>query len=264
MAYFQSDWRSVMNEDEFSGKTAVVTGAAGGIGGAAARMLAAHGARVLCWDRVEAGLARTAAEIGAETPDATVHVAAIDVTDEAAVTAALNDVPRVDVLFNVAGITVSKPMIDCDVAEMVELMRVNVGSVMTTTRAIVPKMTSGGVIVNTTSSVAQRIGPGQGPYGASKAAVDFITKAFAVELSDVGIRVCAVGPGAVDTPFPLAALQGHPDPGAELLAAAKAWQLIGRLARPEEVAAAMCYLASNAGSFYTGTTLWIDGGSSVK
>lgn len=253
-----------MNEQEFSGRTVVVTGAGGGIGGAAARMLAARGAQVFCWDKDEDGLVRTMTKTVAEMPDALMQIATVDVTDEAAVTAAISDVPQVDVLFNIAGITVSKPMIDCDVDEMVELMRVNVGSVITTTRSIVPKMTSGGVIVNTTSSVARRVGPGQGPYGASKAAVDFITKAFAVELNDIGIRVCAVGPGAVDTQFPLAALEGHPDPEAGLLAAAKAWQLIGRLARPEEVAAAMCYLASDAGSFYTGTTLWIDGGSSVK
>jgi NAD(P)-dependent dehydrogenase (short-subunit alcohol dehydrogenase family) len=132
------------------------------------------------------------------------------------------------------------------------------------TTAVVPLMPRGGVIVNTTSVSALHPHNGSGMYGSSKLALVYLTQVFARELAHLEIRVCAVGPGAVDTPMAHRQMAGLADTARALRASVEATQLINRIAQPEEIAAAMGYLASEDGAYCTGTTLWIDGGVAAK
>jgi len=256
-----------MKPDEFLGKRALVTGAASGIGRAVTRMIASHGGTVGCLDVDGDGLHETASQLADHATGQRIATAKVDVTDAVGVSRAIDELGfgTVDLLFNVAGIIMTKPLASCDVDDLERVMRINVGSIITMTSVAVPLMPRGGVIINTSSTSALHYATGSGIYGASKAAINHITKCLANELSESGIRVCAVGPGGVDTPMPrrLAAEMGV-DPESTVKAAVAKSQLIPDLARPEEIAAAMGYLASEDARMCTGSTLWIDGGANVR
>ena len=220
----------------FSGKRALVTGAGSGIGAAVARLLESEDATV-----VAADLTGTDVEL--------------DVRDEAQVARVVRDL---DVLVNVAGVgsTTTAPETSLDVWE--DVFAVNARGTFLCCKHAIPAMIArgGGSIVNV-ASVAAIVGlRNRAAYCASKGAVVALTRALAVDHVDDGIRVNAVCPGTVDTPWVRRLVA---DVG-ESLDELTARQPLGRLGTPEEVAEAVAYLASDAASFCTGSVLVIDGG----
>jgi NAD(P)-dependent dehydrogenase (short-subunit alcohol dehydrogenase family) len=232
----------------FAGKRALVTGAGSGIGAAIARKLAAEGADVILAD-IEAGAAKAiAAEIGGQSLQ-------LDVRDEEQVAAAM---AGLDVLANVAGIgsTTTAPETPLDIWENV--FAVNARGTFLCCKHAIPGMAErgGGAIVNL-ASVAALVGlRNRAAYCASKGAVVALTRALAVDHVADGIRVNAVCPGTVDSPW----VRRLVEDSGESLDALRARQPMGRLGLPEEIAGAVAYLASDAAAFVTGTTLVIDGG----
>jgi 2-keto-3-deoxy-L-fuconate dehydrogenase len=227
----------------FEGKRALVTGAGSGIGAAVARKLAAEGAEVIVADLEPEAVA---GELGAKA-------VVFDVRDEQQVAPAMADL---DVLVNVAGIgsTTNAPETTLDVWENV--FAVNARGTFLCCKHAIPGMAArgGGSIVNI-ASVAGLVGlRNRAAYCASKGAVIALTRALAVDHVGDGIRVNAVAPGTVDSPWVRRLVE---DVG-ESLDALRARQPLGRLGTPEEIADAVAYLA--AAEFVTGSVLVIDGG----
>jgi 2-keto-3-deoxy-L-fuconate dehydrogenase len=239
-----------MAQDRFTGRRALVTGAGSGIGAAVARALHAEGAQVLLADAAADRVAAVADELGDGA-----RWAALDVRDEDAVRAATQDI---DVLANVAGIgsTTSAPETTLDVWE--DVFAVNARGTFLCCKHAIPGMAArgGGAIVNM-ASVAALVGlRNRAAYCASKGAVVALTRALAVDHVGDGIRVNAVCPGTVDSPWVRRLVE---DVG-ESLDTLRARQPMGRLGRPEEIAEAVLYLASDAAGFVTGSAFVIDGG----
>jgi NAD(P)-dependent dehydrogenase (short-subunit alcohol dehydrogenase family) len=220
----------------FAGKRALVTGAGSGIGAAVAELLVAEGADV----------------VAADISGTDVH---LDVRDEAQVTDVVRDV---DVLVNVAGIgsTTAAPDTPLDVWE--DVFAVNARGTFLCCKHAIPSMIArgGGSIVNI-ASVAALVGlKNRAAYCASKGAVVALTRALAVDHVSDGIRVNAVCPGTVDSPW----VRRLVEESGESLDDLTARQPLGRLGTPEEIAQAVAYLASDAAGFVTGSILVIDGG----
>ena len=238
-----------MSNDRFTGKTAFVTGAGSGIGAAVARALHAEGAAVTLAD--VSGAAETlAAELGG-----TARAVRVDVRDEKQVRAAL---PELDVLVNVAGIGSTTNAPDTTLEVWDDVFAVNARGTFLCCKHAIPKMIArgGGSIVNV-ASVAALVGlKNRAAYCASKGAVVGLTRALAVDHVGDGIRVNAVCPGTVDSPW----VRRLVDEVGESMDMLRARQPMGRLGLPEEIAAAVAYLASDAAAFVTGTALVIDGG----
>ncbi len=239
-----------------TGKTAVVTGGGSGIGRAAARLLAEAGAHVAVLD-VDGGRAATvAADIGGVA-----H--AVDVTDEGSLEDAFSAVVGtrggLDILVNNAGIAVRGPATTLSVADWVRVIGVNLTGMFLCARIAARHMEqagNGGAIVNTASIMG--ISGGLYPnvaYQTTKGGVVNMTRALALEWASLGIRVNAVAPTYVRTGL-TEGLLGNP----EVLARIEAATPLGRLAEPEEVAAAILFLASPAASMVTGSILPVDGG----
>jgi 3-oxoacyl-[acyl-carrier protein] reductase len=241
-------------------KVAIVTGGASGIGLATVRGLAASGARVVVADLDGDGARAAAEEVGGTAVQ-------VDVTDaascEAMVAAALDAHGGLDVLACNAGLTTSPaPAVDITEDDFDATFAVNVKGAWLTARAAVPALrTSGGAIVVTGSVMGDRTRPGFAAYAPSKAAVNHLARTLAVELAPDGIRVNSVAPVATDTPM-LATFLGDDDPDAARERFVASIPL-GRLARAEDVASAICWLASDAASFVTGVVLPVDGGRSI-
>ena len=232
----------------FAGKRALVTGAGSGIGAAVARRLAVGGADVILADVALQPIEELAQEIGG-------HPLQLDVRDEEQVAAAM---AGLDVLVNVAGIgsTTTAPETPLDVWE--DVFAVNARGTFLCCKHAIPGMAErrGGSIVNI-ASVAALVGlRNRVAYCASKGAVVALTRALAVDHVADGIRVNAVCPGTVDSPW----VRRLVEDAGESLDALRARQPMGRLGLPEEIADAVAYLASDAAAFVTGTTLVIDGG----
>ncbi|CAM3098640.1 SDR family oxidoreductase [Mycobacterium intermedium] len=233
--------------------TAVVTGAGNGIGRAISRRLAASGAHVVVVDRDADAARRTAESVGGTA-------VACDVSDERSVAGLAEVVESVDVLVNNAGIWRSQTLDDSTVADVDDVLGVNVRGTWLVTRALLPKFGSaGGAVVNLTSVLAELGGVGRGIYPASKAALVALTKQMASEYAGRRIRVNAVGPGLVLTEGTAAEFG---DPG--LRDAVAAAMPLGRIGDPEDVAAAVAFLASDAAGYVTGQVLYVDGGWSVN
>jgi 2-keto-3-deoxy-L-fuconate dehydrogenase len=250
MAHARELEEPVLADERFAGRRALVTGAGSGIGAAVARRLAAEGAEVVLTD-VHAGAVETlAAELG---PPAT--ALGLDVRDEEQVAPAT---AGLDVLVNVAGIgsTTTAPETPLEVWE--DVLAVNARGTFLCCKHAIPGMAArgGGSIVNV-ASVAALVGlRNRAAYCASKGAVVALTRALAVDHVGDGIRVNAVCPGTVDSPW----VRRLVEEAGESLDALRARQPLGRLGTPEEIAEAVAYLASDAAAFVTGTVFVIDGG----
>jgi NAD(P)-dependent dehydrogenase (short-subunit alcohol dehydrogenase family) len=239
-------------------RTAIVTGAARGIGLACAQRLAAEGARVLLCD--------VAPEVAAAASALDQPHATADVSTAAGVEALFDCADRelggLDILVNNAGV-MSKPasLVDLEEAEFDRVMGVNLKSALLATQAAARRMIPrrGGAIVNLTSVTAVIAGGDQIPYTVSKSAVKQLTANTALSLAPYGIRVNAVGPGVIETPM-AAAVTGA---GGEALGKVLSRTPLGRLGRPEEIAAVVAFLASDDASYITGQTIFADGGRLV-
>jgi 2-keto-3-deoxy-L-fuconate dehydrogenase len=238
---------------ELAGLRALVTGGASGIGLATARLLAARGAAVVRLD------------VAAGDPEAPLELVRADLTDDAAVRAAVLGAAErlggIDIVVNNAGVGAVGTVEDNPDAEWHRVFDVNVVGIVRVTRAALPylRASAAAVVVNT-CSIAATVGlPDRALYSATKGAVQSLTLAMAADHLAEGIRVCCVNPGTADTPWVRRLLAAAPDPDAELRAL-RARQPSGRLVAAEEVAAAIAYLASPLAGATTGTVLAVDGG----
>jgi NAD(P)-dependent dehydrogenase (short-subunit alcohol dehydrogenase family) len=252
--------------NRLQGKSAILTGAASGIGLGTAELFAEHGARLLLVDRNCAELDAVAARLKAGGT----HTVAVcgDVAQAAtiarAVATALDSFGQVDVVFNNAGIMPYGDLQTFDEAAWDEVQSVNVKAMFLMAKAVIPHMLERGKgsIINTSSVMATLTEPGYEAYTTSKAGVIGLTKALAVSYAGHGIRVNAVCPGWVDTPMNRKAAE---DAGglAKLLPLIKRQQPQGRMASTREVAYAVLFLASDEASAVTGSALYVDGASTA-
>jgi NAD(P)-dependent dehydrogenase (short-subunit alcohol dehydrogenase family) len=247
-----------------AGKRALITGAASGIGRATAVLFAREGAAVVLFDRDE-GSGRAAASAIASETGGGAHFLAGDVTSAEDCRAAVDETLRLlgglDILFNNAGVIRRGSLVDTSEADWDLTMSVNVKGIFLLSRCAIPVMVrqGGGVIVNTASNWGIVGGPRAAAYCASKGAVVLLTKAMALDHAKDGIRVNCVCPGDIDTPMLRSEAQQLGQP-VEAMLAESASVPLGRVGRPEDVAEAVLYLASDAASFMTGAPLLIDGG----
>ena len=242
------------------GRNIIVTGAASGIGLAAAQLFASYGATLMLVDRDEA-----VRDVAASLPGA--HSATADITDSAAVAEVIARFPALDGAFNNAGIEgaggAMVPVIDYPDAEFDQLLAVNLKGLWNCLKAQLPALQAngGGAIVNTSSVMGWLGAGGMAAYSATKHGVVGLTRSVALEAAGLGIRVNAVLPGAVETPMLTA--RGFPaNPG--FAAAAAGAHPLGRIAKPVEVAEAAAWLLSDKASFVTGQLLAVDGGFSAQ
>ncbi len=240
-----------------SAKVALVTGAASGIGATIAKTFAVAGARVFVADRNEAGGRAVAEQIGG-------RFVQLDVTVEADCLATAQATGPLDVLVNNAGIGHVGTVLTTTGADLDRLYAVNVRGVFNCCQAFVPAMLErrAGSVINLASvggvvGIRDRLA-----YCTTKFAVVGLTKSLALDHSATGVRFNCICPGRVATPFVEARLQEYPDPVAARYEMAGT-QLQGRMIRPDEVAAAALYLASDESAMVTGSTLMIDGGWSA-
>ncbi|MBM3521313.1 MAG: glucose 1-dehydrogenase [Alphaproteobacteria bacterium] len=243
------------------GEVALVTGAARGIGAASAALLAAAGAAVIVADLDPGAAEASAAAIRARGQRASALT--LDVTDEAKVGAAFEDVKarhgRLDVLVNNAGIALRKPTVELTRADWDKVVAVNLSGVFLCAQAAARLMLAGGGgrVVNI-ASIMGLSGGGLYPnisYQSTKGAVVNMTRALAVEWSTQGIRVNAVAPTWVKTELTKPLFENP-----ELLGRLKAVTPLERFPEPDDIAAAVLFLASRASSFVTGHTLAVDSG----
>lgn len=244
-----------------AGRVAIISGGAGGCGGAASRLFAEEGAAVGIIDRDADGALALAAELTAKGYRAVGAGADVSKADEveravAAVTGALGPAR---VLFNHAGTLVVKRFLETTEEEWDWLMAVNVKSMFLMTRAVLPGMIAagGGSIVCTSSISAIAATPGEVLYDTTKGACHMFARAIAVEYRDQGIRCNAVCPGFIRTPHGMREVRDLTALGVDVSEAALAAQQ-GRMCEPEEVARAALFLASDESSFVNGTHLYVD------
>ena len=238
------------NADRFSGRVAVVTGAASGIGAAVAHRLLEEGARVASFD------------LHADAPDGVLALAG-DVSRSADVQSALGRVQEelgpVDVLVCAAGVPGdSLPTVEVTDEEWRKVLGINADGVFYWNRAVVPGMVERGYgrIVNVASIAGKEGNPMAAAYSASKAAVIALTKAVGKDVARSGVLVNCVAPAVIETPMLDGITQDHIDYMVERIP-------MGRVGEPEEVAALICWLASEECSFSTGATYDISGGRAV-
>jgi NAD(P)-dependent dehydrogenase (short-subunit alcohol dehydrogenase family) len=242
-----------------SQRSAIVTGAAGGIGLATARRLLRDGASVLLADLDQARLDAAAAELGKEAEPARIATIVCDVSREdqvaAAADAAIARFGHWDVLVNNAGLMIFKPIEEQTAADWQRILGVDLLGAFFFIKQAFLKMQRGGAIVNVSSVHAVETEPLVAPYAAAKTALLSLTRSAALEGKPKGIRANAVLPGAVDTPM----LWDNPNvrSGAEVINKAE-------VGTPDDIAAAIAFLASEDARFVDGDGLRVDGGRLVR
>lgn len=240
---------------DLAGKTAVVTGAASGLGRAIALGFAARNATVVCADVDEEG-----AESVAAGADGDATAVAVDVTDRDSLAALRDDVladhGSYDVLCNVPGTNTRKPVLELSEAEWREIVDLNLTGVFLAAKTLGPPLVEQGhgSVINMSSIRGIDGGPDQSAYSASKGGVVQLTKVLAAEWAPA-VRVNALAPGYVKTPLVREAMAD-----ADWYDAMREKHMLGRFGDPDEVVGGAVYLASEASSFVTGSTLSIDGG----
>lgn len=238
----------------FSGRTAIITGGASGLGLDTARRIVAEGGKVCLWDvnaqMLESAKSRSHAD----------HSVIVDVSDSNAVAKAATDshqlLGKIDILINSAGITgATVPVIDYPIDSWCKVMDVNVNGLFYCCRFVIPFMLQSGYgrVVNISSVAGKEGNPNASSYSASKAAVLGFTKSLGKELATKGVIVNAVTPATFESPILDQVPQSHID-------YMRARIPMGRLGKSEEIAAAVCWLASEECSFTTASTLDTSGG----
>ena len=246
-----------------AGKTALVTAAGQGIGRAAALAMAREGASVVATD-VDPGLLARLQGVDNLT------TRTLDVLDDEAVTRTLAGLPPLSILFNCAGYVHNGTILDCAPTDWARSFDLNVRAMYVAIRAALPPMlaryeSSGQTasIVNMASIAGSIKGlPNRFAYGASKAAVIGLTKSVAADYVQRGVRCNAIAPGTVDTPSLAERINAYPDP-AQARQMFVARQPMGRLAKPEEIAPLVVFLASDEAAFVTGNVYSCDGGMTI-
>ena len=236
----------------FTNKTCIVTGGASGIGRATCLRLASEGGRIVVADLHLAAAQVTVDEIksaGGEAIAVEVDIGN-SVQVQSVITTTISTYGTLDVIINNAAMMTFQPILDVPEADFFHVLTTNLGSVFYFAKYGVPHMTPGSAIVNISSVHAHATTPNVVPYASSKGAIEAFTRGFAIEMQEQKIRVNAVAPGAVDTPM----LWNNPNikSGVE--------KVEGAVGKPEDLAAAICFLASDDARFVTGTTLIVDGG----
>ncbi len=236
----------MLNENRFSGRVALITGAASGIGAAAARRLLDEGAKVATLD------------LRAEGPEGALVLSG-DVSSSADVNAAVAEAGAVDILVCCAGIPgQSLRTVDVPDEEWKRVLAINADGVFYCNRAVIPGMVERGYgrIVNLASIAGKEGNPMAAAYAASKAAVIALTKAIGKDLARTGVLVNCIAPAVIETPILDGITQEHIDYMVERIP-------MGRIGTADEVAALICWLASDECSFSTGATYDISGGRAV-
>jgi NAD(P)-dependent dehydrogenase (short-subunit alcohol dehydrogenase family) len=236
------------------GRTVLLVGS-GGIGREAACALAAQGATVYCADRV--------ADVAAATADAADHGASavvLDVTDRAALERTVADLPEVDVLVMTAATNVRKRILDYRPEEFARVVDLNLRATFDVLQVVGARMVrrGRGSIVVFSSIRGRTVEAGQSVYAATKAGVEMLVRSAACEFGEAGVRVNAVAPGVVETAL-TAEIRADPD----WYGAYAGKSALGRWSYPHELAGAVVYLASDASTFVTGSTVVVDGGWTV-
>jgi len=241
-------------------RTALVTGAGRGIGRACAIALAQAGAEVWLAARTRDEIEQAAAEIRASSARA--HAIACDVTDSAAIRAAISAIPALDVLVNNAGSNIPEPFVEVSEDHLDRLLTLNVRAAFIVAQAAAKKMLEapdrknrGGAIINMSSQMGHVGAVNRSVYCLTKHALEGLTKAMALELAPHGIRVVSIAPTFVETPL-TKAMFARPEFAQWVRDRIPA----GRVGQPEDVAAAVVFAASPAASLMTGTSLVVDGG----
>lgn len=246
----------VMERLSLSGRRALVTGAGRGLGRSIAQGLAAAGANVTLCARTRSEIEEGAADIRERGHEARTLVA--DVSDVAGFAARVAELPPFDIFINNAGTNRPKPLFEVTEDDYDAVMGLNVKAAIFAAQAVSRAMTTAGVrgsIINMSSQMGHVGAANRTIYCASKWALEGFTKALAVELGPVGIRVNTVGPTFIETPMTAPFLK---DPATREAIVSKI--KLGRLGRPEDVVGAVVFLASDAASLVTGSALLIDGG----
>jgi NAD(P)-dependent dehydrogenase (short-subunit alcohol dehydrogenase family) len=244
------------------GKVAIITGASSGIGAATAKLFAKEGAKVIVADVQEEKGENTVKEIkkaGGESIFVKTDVTKYE-DAENLVKKAVEKFGKVDIMHCNAGVAGPIGMIhQVSLDDWHRTIAINVTGVFHCSRAVLPQMIKqgGGVIVNTASNWSFVAQPGWSVYHASKGAVAMLTKAMAIDYAKYNIRINAICPGYVETPLLLKAVQESEHPEKEM-------EEMGRLAKPEEIAHAALFLASDESSFAIGTCLIIDNGETAR
>ena len=245
-------------------RVAIITGGGSGIGRAASYLFAKEGAKVVVAERTRAMGEETAATINSNGGESIFVHTDVSIASEVEklVKVTMDRFGKIDILYNNAGVAESVAVDTIDESLWDSIYATNIKGHFLPVKHVVPEMkkAGAGVIINTASFYVFRPGPNYSAYSSSKGAVVTLTKALALELAPHNIRVNCIAPGVVDTPMLQHAMEAIPE---EQRGAVVSTIPMGRLIKPEEIAYAALYLASDEASIVTGTNLNVDGGSAI-